>query len=204
MNLSFITGLLGTATKVGTSFLAGSGLWWLIGAGYLALLSALGVQTVRVASAQTDTARAEKKAEEASGVTATVRAQWALQVATLSQAAAASQAEFRAREEGYQDQIRRGYDSVQKAIARNEAVLADVRSKHAAELRTLAAYANPGSTPGSGGPSPDTLAACQRRADALGDVLAHSLRVQVELGAAAELEAARVGVLLDSWPVAAP
>jgi hypothetical protein len=63
----------------------------------------------------------------------------------------------------------------------------------------LARYAA-GYTPGGGGPSADTLAACQHRADTLGSVLAESLRVQEELANDAESESANVRGLLTAWP----
>ncbi len=50
------------------------------------------------------------------------------------------------------------------------------------------------------GSATDTLAAARNRADKLGRLLADSLRVQEELAAGAESEAANVRSLLAAWP----
>lgn len=185
-----ITNGVGAVAKVAVNV---AGPWRLYAelAAASALALALGTQTWRLHTSQADEAKADL-------ATKTVTEQWAEQRAAMSSAAAASQAEFRTTEQALRAQVQKGQDEIQAAQIRNDAVLASARAQLASVRATLYSFASGAS--GSGGAAADTVAACQHRANALGDVLAEGLRVQAELANDAESESAKVGGLLDAWP----
>lgn len=182
--IGLITGLVGKVT--------GSWLLPIAGVAAAALVAFGGAQTWRLHTAQAHVAEAQAE-------TAKQRAAWLAQVAAGEKAGREASERYRALEAVDQQRQKDSYENVEAVKASTARVVADLTRQLAGVRATLTAYASGASA--SGGTAADTVAAAQHRAEALGDVLANCLRVQVELGAGAELEAGNARGLLEAWPV---
>ena len=102
---------------------------------------------------------------------------------------------YRALEASYNNRIEDAQHEYQASLQATSAVAAHIAADRDRVRQQLAAFAA-----GGGDTSPAAVAALQRRADALGDVLATVLQDLGERTADAEREAAGTRDLLDSWP----
>ena len=155
----------------------GSYLWPVVGAAFVALTLAVGVQTKRVTWAKAETQQ--------------VKNAWTLAQADATAAALAQTAQFRATEQAWQDKQKEINDDAEKRLAqvRADATLADASAGRlsvrvtalVAQARTAAA--NPPAV-GASAPASDPigmLAELQRRADEAAGIYA---RIADERGAA--------------------
>jgi hypothetical protein len=160
-----------------------------------ALSAAVGSQTWRLhtAEAQEATAKAE---------TATVRGQWASQVAEGAKAGLkASEANRQITAE-----LQRTKEEADHARQVERDAAATAAAGFAAERdrlrRNLAAYA--AGPAGGSSAALDSVAACHLRAAALGDGLASTLRAEEDVVGELELSRADTRAMLDAWPKVAP
>lgn len=148
-----------------------------VGAALLTLV--LGVQTWRLHSAQTDLARES--------------AAWAKQQKDMAQTAQAASEEYREKERLLQAANERVRDAREQDEKRNASVAALVRAGDDRLRDAIAAYAA-----GSGAAAGDSLASCQSRTAALGQLLEDGLRVQAALATGAEARLADARRMLES------
>lgn len=128
---------------------------------------------------------------------AMVRATMATMQAQTSEAARMATAAYRELEQASFARVQEAQRVLDTERAKNRRIAADmerVRTERDGLRDQIATYA------GGGDASGDTVTAARDRADTLGRLLSESLRVQGELAADAESEAANVRALLSAWP----
>jgi hypothetical protein len=162
--------------------------WWLIGGAVAVVVAAFATQTVRIRLWQHDYAEARREL-------VAEKAERAVERDQAKDAAIAAGDQYRALEASMQRQKEEAEHARQTELAANARVIAGLSAQLGGVRDELAAYAS-----GSREPSGDSLPSCIRRAEALGAVLAESLRVQEELAADAEVANADTRALLSAWP----
>ena len=159
-------------------------LWPAIGAAFVALTLAVGVQTKRVTWAKADTQQ--------------VKDAWTLDKAQRTQVALDAATTYRKAEAAYQANVKEAqneYATLQAQHAKS-IVASRVALAESGKLRgEIAAYAA-----GSGYPSGDTCTPDRDRALALASLLAEALRVSAEGAADAETNADALRAVLAAWP----
>lgn len=154
--------------------------WPIAAAAGVALLLALGAQTLRLASVKTDLAN-EQRARAQDRADAETAARIASENYRREEAAAAARVETA---EGKYDALQQNHTAT---LAAHRAVDNQLRNQ-------LAAYAS-----GSGATS-NTCTAERERAQSLGVLLADGVRLQEELARDAEAANDAVRALLEAWP----
>lgn len=143
-----------------------------------------GVQTHRLTAAQAKTVK--------------VQTAWDLDKAQRTQVALAAEIKARAKEQAEAAKLKEVQDAYTTLQTSHASALAAQRTALAVNgrLRTaLAAFAA-----GSGQVGPDSIAASNQRAAALGELLARALRSDAEHATAAETNGDAVRALLAAWP----
>lgn len=144
-------------------------------------LLAVGVQTHRVKVAKQETAEVQKA--------------WTLDRANATAAALVETEKYRALEalmQSAKEQAQHEYDA---ATTRNAGRLATARAGADKLRNQLAAYASNASSA-----APDSVASCDQRAAALGELLARALQSDAGHASAAESNGDAVRALLAAWP----
>jgi hypothetical protein len=121
----------------------------------------------------------------------------------LRDKALAAQAEYAADKQQLLDKLTEAYRAQSVEQAKNRRIELELSRAHAdvGGLRdAIAAFARAGS---SGDEIRDNIAACRKRAEALGNLLDDSVRVQEEIAGGAESTLAEYRLLFDGWPVSA-
>lgn len=155
--------------------------WPAVAAVAAALLLAVGVQSHRVKVAKQETAEVQKA--------------WTLDRANATAAALVETEKYRALEalmQSAKEQAQHEYDA---ATTRNAGRLATARAGADKLRNQLAAYASNASSA-----APDSVAACDQRAAALGELLARALQSDAGHASAAESNGDAVRALLAAWP----
>jgi hypothetical protein len=145
------------------------------------LLSIIGVQTVRLRTAEVHLAEVQKA--------------WAVSRAEAAETASKETEKYRKLEQqmaAVKEQAQNEYNASQR---KNAAALAAARAGNDKLRDQLAAYAA-----SSGGPTEDTVAACSSRAAALGGLLAKALQSDADRTRDAEDNGDAVRALLAAWP----
>jgi Lon protease-like protein len=145
------------------------------------LLSAIGVQTFRLHTAETHLAE--------------VKAAWATARAQAAEEASKAAESYRQIEQQLAATKEKAQDDYNAAQRKNAAALAAERAGNERLRNQLAAYAA-----GSGSATEDTVAACSSRAATLGSLLDKALRADADSAGDAEANGDSVRAILAAWP----